>query len=291
MKVAANSDIREHPESLAFFAELLAGKPTDHPCYLWAREVGARYPLGAEDAAQTVALLGAELYVGVAFVAPGTGRRIGQNRRPKSEHAAGIYGVWLDVDVNGTPDGKDGVKVGAAPDLKAAVQLASAILPPTLLVASGGGVHAWHLLPEPWLFNADGEQAADLVAGWQEAHRQLVAWRIDSTHDLARVLRIPGTFNTKGATATPVRLIRASGPRHTVTDLRAAVAHVQPSFRATSSNGSGPRAGELDQDVFDRLLANSRSFARTWEHTVAATQARPLSATSGAMPPKRRARR
>lgn len=44
-------------------------------------------------------------------------------------------------------------------------------------------------------------------------------WKVDSTGDLARVLRLPGTMNTKADPAVPVRLAPTTGPRYTFEQL------------------------------------------------------------------------
>jgi hypothetical protein len=257
--------------ALAFFSELMAGKPAKHPAYLWAKGLGTRYPLTPEHAAATTtAWLRSHAYVGVAFVEPGAEQIVGPTRRPNATDAAGIYGLWLDIDVNGTPDGRGGVKTGAAADHERALGLASAILAPTMTVHTGGGIHAWHLLAEPWLFDgdADREHAAELAARWQDAHRELVPWRIDATHDLARVLRIPGSINAKGAPPAAVRLLNATGARYTLAEVHGVVAHVRPrQHRSAARIKSRPSLGiELDQHALRKLYACSPTFARTWDH-------------------------
>lgn len=66
--------------------------------------------------------------------------------------------------------------------------------PPTALIPSGGGFHAYWILSEPWILRntADRQQASKLQARWCD-------WvgGDKGAHDLARVLRVPGTLNTK----------------------------------------------------------------------------------------------
>ena len=231
-------------ERRAFFKELLLHKPAGYPAYVWAKRGVAHYPLNPQDAAAKVDALGANPYVGVAFIHPDT--RIPRRKRPSAEHAAGIYGVWLDLDVNGTPAGNGRVKTGVAPNRNEALKLASAIRPPTLIVDSGGGVHAWHLLEEPWLLDDehDRKQAAELAARWQDAHRKRVPWQIDPTADLARVLRIPGTFNTKGEPPALVQLLQATGPRYPLQDLLDDVERVPRRPGAGARERERPSSGE-----------------------------------------------
>ena len=217
---------------IAFLEELLRGKPADHPACVWSKGAGSRYPLNAAAAAaRDVPELGADPYVAVSFLKPGAGAKLGRRRRTSNATAAGIYGLWLDLDV----------KPGGAPNLGAAEALAWEIAEPTLVVATGGGLHVWHLFGRPWLFADDDDRdaATALAVRWQEAHRRAAGWNIDPTADLARVLRIPGTVNTKyGKTARLLddSIVRARlhngvphcaiGPRHPVNDLAAAVEHI-----------------------------------------------------------------
>jgi Primase C terminal 1 (PriCT-1) len=256
-----------------FFEQLFQGKPADHPACIWSKAGGSRYPLTAAAAAAAVPQLGNDPYVAVAFLAPGAGARLGRKRRTSNVDAAGIYGVWLDLDV----------KPGAAPGLDEAEALAWTFAEPTMVVASGGGLHAWHLFAEPWVFaDADDRRRAEsLVARWQEAHRRAAGWDIDNTADLARVLRIPNSINTKYGKV--VRLLDdcvqearshngkpycAIGPRHPLDDLLAAVDHISPLVPRTSAPPVGD--GEVIPDgQRNNTLASLAGSMRRRGHTEA----------------------
>lgn len=79
-----------------------------------------------------------------------------------------------------------------------------AIFPyPSVAVDSGGGIHGYWLLKEPWILeNDDVRSAAELV---QRSWVQNVIGADPSVHDLVRILRIPGTFNFK---YDPPRLVQ-----------------------------------------------------------------------------------
>src|SRR5688500_3104926 len=68
---------------------------------------------------------------------------LGPESRCKAGQVHALAGLWLDIDLNGSPDGRGGVKGGAAPSLDEAVDLAHAIAPPTFIVHSGGGLQPW----------------------------------------------------------------------------------------------------------------------------------------------------
>lgn len=107
----------------------------------------------------------------------------------------------LDIDVKGTRDSNGKPKTEGAESLDHAVEIAHLIAEPTLLGESGGGIHAWYLFDEPWLFSSDAEResAQTLAHRWHEAHRQKSGVKLDATQDLARLLRVPGTLNGKGS--------------------------------------------------------------------------------------------
>jgi hypothetical protein len=70
--------------------------------------------------------------------------------------------------------------------------IASATWPrPSVVVDSGGGVHCYWLLRDPWLLDSDDtRQAAEIV---QRSWVQQVIGADESVHDLVRILRVPGT--------------------------------------------------------------------------------------------------
>jgi len=75
-------------------------------------------------------------------------------------------------------------------------------LPPTLIVNSGGGIYPFWLFKEPWVFVSDAEREAAkaLSIRVQEAINDLGrqhGYKLDSTANLDRLLRIPGSTNLK----------------------------------------------------------------------------------------------
>lgn len=127
-----------------------------------------------------------------------------------SEHSVrAIPGFWMDIDVAG-----DGHKEEALPPTtEEAVGLARSLaLPPTMIVHTGGGIHAHWLFREPWELEEEDERAlakqmlTRLQYTIQEAARAK-GWELDSTYDLARVLRPSGTYNRKKDTPRPVKIL------------------------------------------------------------------------------------
>jgi energy-coupling factor transporter ATP-binding protein EcfA2 len=87
------------------------------------------------------------------------------------------------------------------------------------VIGSGHGFQVWWLFREPWILESveERERAAALLRRFQatmRAHAAIRGWVIDSTYDLARVLRPPGTINRKpGLLPIPVTLERIEPDR------------------------------------------------------------------------------
>ena len=238
------------------------------------------------EAAGIVAEHPDDLYIAVGYA----GTKVPASRRAKATEVAGIAALWIDLDVNGGPESK----TGAFPSAADAIRVAGELAEPTVIVDSGYGVHAWWVLQEPWLFTtpASRESAQRLARQWQDAARVVAGpdVRIDATHDLARILRVPGTTNRKGGKAAPVRVIAANGPLWPVSALRERVdALGVPTPIAAGASRSGPGTavsgavweGGADDPIgtlvvnpdadppferFEALMENHPDFARTWRH-------------------------
>lgn len=109
-----------------------------------------------------------------------------------------VPALWLDNDV--TP--KD--------ELQAAL-LASAC-PPSLIVDSGRGLHAY------WLLNEAAEPTDEIVALLRAVAAVFSGDR--AVCDLARIMRLPGTTNSKRDPAVECAVVYQSERRHDLTDLR-----------------------------------------------------------------------
>ena len=114
------------------------------------------------------------------------------------ENVAAFKSVWIDVDVK--PEGYPTVEeaLAALKDFCRKAQLP----PPTALVFSGGGIHAYWISDKPltleeWRPYSEGLKAAGMDQGLK------ADWQC--TIDCVRVLRIPGTLNHK---FDPPRLVK-----------------------------------------------------------------------------------
>jgi putative DNA primase/helicase len=114
-----------------------------------------------------------------------------------SDDVAGISGFWADLDL------KSEAHTKALPaTIAEAISIIPECMPPTVVIATGNGAHAWWLFKEPYVFDdaEDRKDTALLVSRWQTLLRLRASqrgWAFDRLSDLARVLRIPGTANMK----------------------------------------------------------------------------------------------
>lgn len=137
---------------------------------------------------------------------------------------------------------------------------------PSVIVDSGGGLHGYWLLREPWLLDSDeARQAAEVV---QRAWVQQVIGADPSVHDLVRILRVPGTLNFKYDPPRPVRFLRCDLDQ--AYPLQALTAHLPPVHEAAPRFKNDPprRAASIEQfnqqtDVADLL----QRYGYTWRGT------------------------
>jgi hypothetical protein len=96
---------------------------------------------------------------------------------------------------------------------------------------------------------------------------------VDSTFDLARVMRVPGTLNRKGSPVKPVRMLSADGPRWTADELEDYVKDqsVLAGRGLDVTKSYKPDALTLDEtmrpdlEMFQALRDNSEQFEATWK--------------------------
>lgn len=139
-------------------------------------------------------------------------KALANSQRGKASAVIALPGLWVDIDIKGPAHKKE--------DLPGSLEEATDLvrecpMPPTLVVDSGHGLHVWWLFHELWSwsmgdFEARGH-AQDLAHDFQAmfcAMAERHMWHVDSTSDLARVLRVPGTNNWKLLNdPAPVRIL------------------------------------------------------------------------------------
>ena len=142
--------------------------------------------------------------------------------RGKADHIIAIPGLWLDLDYDSP--GAHKVRHPLPPSEDAALSLLNAApCKPSIIVYSRHGLQVYWLFKEVACLNshADREAIGRLCRGWQQLFQQTGrdrGWHVDSTADLARVLRIPGTRNLKTSEAREVTVREASSLRYNPSD-------------------------------------------------------------------------
>lgn len=145
------------------------------------------------------------------YFGPGIAAAPGDNReRIKADDVAGIPALWADIDYAHPAHKKDGL-----PPQDAALALCDALEPASIIVHTGHGYQAYWLFDSFWWLHQQASErlrAALLMQRWQaglaEKAREMGGWALDATHDLSRVLRLPGTVNHKGEPVA-VEVVRA----------------------------------------------------------------------------------
>lgn len=188
---------------------------------------GGFYPTTAEGIDAAVARMqklhdAGEQGVYVRCTTVGTIPERGRGRR---EDSLSIPGLWADIDLAGPGH----AAVNLPPDLETAKEIIrQASLPqPTLWIHSGGGLYPW------WLLQEDGHNLdvtenrngwARISLQWHKAlesgAKRLGYTYETGTHDLARVLRVPGTVNRKAGLERRCEIIESDGAYFTGEELR-----------------------------------------------------------------------
>jgi hypothetical protein len=218
----------------------------------------------AGTAARIALALGTDTFIAVGLQdAAAVRARTGRGR---AADVVALTAVTCDLDI-----AKLGAKKRYLPDRAAAGRFLGQLpIRPTVIIFSGAGYHLWWCFKEVVVFDtaADRARAERLVWRWQGFLRlHLGGYALDSTHDLARVLRPPGTTNSKYGNL--VVLDDAGGPRvdpSELDELCVGVPDVEPPRRA----GTSSRVLVLDPAAqppfgkFATLCRMSPLFSKLW---------------------------
>lgn len=202
-----------------FLEALFGGKPNELHMLLWTLpEKRSNWFQNVDSAIQFAeSLRQHDLYVGVGL----SGQDYGESRRCPSNEVAGIVGLWADLDLKSDAHPKAALPA----TVEDAIKILPEQLPPTFVVCTGNGAHAWWLFREPLIFASDEEraEAANLALRWQSLLRLNASahgWSFDRLADLARVLRVPGTQNCKNpASPKPVEIYSQTDRHYNPSDL------------------------------------------------------------------------
>ena len=198
------------------------------------------------------------------------------SRRGYEQSAALMPALWLDLDF-GT---KGHEKKKLPPTVKHAQYIIDGMpAPPSMVVHTGGGLHAWWVFLDPLeLDTADARKRARALSfGWASLAKKICddrGWDMDSVYDLARVMRPAGTSNRKKVydEAPPVELLFFDeAVRHDVDGLEVFLpTGAEPPQAASEISVDGYKfsldpAAEPPVDRLMKLCEMDVAFRRTWE--------------------------
>ena len=160
-------------------------------------------------------------YLGIGIRRQRPGNGVG---RGKADDIIAIPGLWLDLDYHSP--GAHKTRHPLPPNEDAALSLLDAApYKPSLIIHSGHGLQVYWLFKELVCFDTRHNRDAftRLCRGWQQLFQQAgrdKGWHVDSTADLARVLRIPGTRNLKTDEPREVTVREVNDFRYDPSDFR-----------------------------------------------------------------------
>jgi len=284
------TDPRFHTST--FVDEMFAGIEPDSGLYalLWTLPDKKSTWIPADDtdaivdAAQNLSDANRDVYVGVSLAPSLPPLGVRDSKRIGNDFSAGIFGLWADIDV-ADPE------IHKKSNLPATIEEAQWVLEqsglePTIIVHSGHGLQAWWLFKEFWPFDGEDDRlrAAGLAQRWnttlavraaahtdKDGNEQPLV--VDRTHDLARIMRMPGTWNRKKEPHMPVQVLQVSGKRYDAEDFEEHCVDqkylVDRGMVATRSYQIGDleltEALQVDMEKFEIACDNLEKFRDTWD--------------------------
>ncbi len=144
------------------------------------------------------------------------GQQVTDGKRGDAANIIAIPALHADIDIAHHTH----KKAKLPPSRDAAHSLLKVIpFAPSIVINSGHGIQVYWLLRELWRLENDlaRQEATQLLQRLQatiHAAAKLEGWTIDSTFDLSRLLRLPGTYNCKeSSNSIPVTILEAHPDR------------------------------------------------------------------------------
>lgn len=261
-----------------FLTDLFAGKPEDSKILIWTlpdRNSNYYKNIPLESSIQKMVDAKKSVYFGLGVSSVNKTAK----QRFTREEVEGIPGLWLDLDFG--EDGHKGKKY--PPTLEDAVGLVNQMpLEPSYIVMSGNGIHAYWLFDEFLVFDESftNDMAQDLSQRWNLLGIALAeenVWHMDSTHDLSRILRVPGTKNFKDENEPKdVKILSSSPVRYTTKSflscdlpeidktVKKQRKEVTSSAQLSTSSFHVKENAQYPVDKFEALCLNDEMFEDTW---------------------------
>lgn len=220
-----------------------------------------------------------DVYIGMGVSAPDAvkGRDLRPGLRLKDPSLPGrnapfvhfLPGLWADVDTVEGHEGKGRGLVYAPSKEYILDRLPSLPIQPTVVVDSGHELQLFWVWEEGLLdISGDPAAARRRQEEWTKLIREwAVPHAIDSTVDLARVMRLPGFLNHKKSPVAETRICFLNGPRTTpgaVDALLSARPVAEESWRRPTSTPPVDQLSDFTPMMLFSALENDPNFRRTW---------------------------
>jgi P4 family phage/plasmid primase-like protien len=193
--------------------------------------------------------------------------KLGSFKRGKNEDVLSLPGVWVEIDLKGG--------VHAAGNLPEEEDVYSFLdtfsLDPSIIVHSGGGLHCYWLFQEPVLIQTEQNilSAERMLSRFQNVFIRLARAKnlhIDNTADLARVLRVPGTYNLKSEPKPVKTALFEPERRYSINDLYEAITTIEATF-PDEPREKAPRKeyeGEIPDARYPEKIVHECDFIRNY---------------------------
>lgn len=241
--------------------------PAGHSILLWTLPGKQSIWCGDAASAATTAEQLAEredVYLGVALRKSG----LGAQKRGGDDEVTGLAGLVADFDLLGPGHQKTNL-----PRDRAEVQgiLNRLPLQPSAVVATGGGIHCWWLFAELWTLDTEAERqrAKAISRGWAGRIKAIAREQrldVDAVHDLARVLRVPGTINHKNGGRRAVTLESLNDQRFQPSDFEEWAVEILESIKMGLGGLILRDNAQPPGEKFDALRTNEPKFDASWLH-------------------------
>ena len=203
-------DSDEKMRMVLYFLEMLYGNIAGYWFILWTKQAKRTYSFqiqNRQEIADKVLSLSEKMDVYFGIGLHSKKPPIGE--RGASETVTVIPGFWFDMDIKG--DGHS--KKNLPSSIEEALDFMKCLdKQPSLIVNSGGGLHCYWIFDEPHRIvdMKDREKCRNISQNFQDSiieEGKDRGWNLDNTSDLARILRLPGTWNWKEDIPRPVEIL------------------------------------------------------------------------------------
>lgn len=259
--------MQERIEAATGFLKALLGRHAAGYFTIWAKDRGKSRPVRwydlsrdgeIEEAARYALALDAQGYDVYVSTCPACARGEDGDGRDRIKHrdVSGVPSFFMDCDVGkkNCPTSKDELRE----------KLLALAVPPSRIVDSGNGYHAYWLLGVPISVTGKQEldQAKKQLRGFADGIAALLGWTGFDTFasEPAHVLRIPGTHNHKGAAPLPVGVVHDGGRLYALAELLPYVVEREKERRTgdVTPTGGGGHSGVSCQQEGSTERSNVR---------------------------------